>query len=45
VARLSVRWPDGKFQVLENVAANQRLQLKWADAAGYVKHLMPPPER
>ncbi|MFN4257514.1 MAG: FG-GAP-like repeat-containing protein, partial [Saprospiraceae bacterium] len=44
VNRLSVRWPDGKFQVLENVPANQRLQLKWTDAAGYVKHLMPPPK-
>ncbi len=42
VDRLTVRWPDGKFQVLENVPANQRLQLKWTDASGYVVHLAPP---
>ena len=42
VDRLTVRWPDGKFQVLSNVPANQRLALKWTDAAGYVAHLVPP---
>jgi hypothetical protein len=41
IDRLTVRWPDGKIQTLENVNANQRLQLKWSDAAGYVAHLMP----
>ncbi|MFN0213953.1 MAG: VCBS repeat-containing protein [Saprospiraceae bacterium] len=42
VDKLTVRWPDGKIQVFENVSANQRLQLKWTDASGYVAHLMPP---
>ena len=42
IDRLSVRWPDGKFQIFTNVAANQRLQLKWADASGYLAHLVPP---
>ncbi len=42
VDRLSIRWPDGKTQTLTNVPANQRLQLKWADATGYVEHLVPP---
>jgi hypothetical protein len=41
VERLTVRWPDGKTQVLNNVPANQRLQLKWTDASGYVTHLVP----
>ncbi len=43
VDKLSVRWPDGKTQTLTNVLANQRLQLKWTDASGYVEHLVPPP--
>ena len=42
VDRLTIRWPDGKTQTLSNVPANQRLQLKWTDASGYVAHLMPP---
>lgn len=42
VDKLSIRWPDGKFQILTNVPANQRLQLKWTDASGYVAHLAPP---
>ncbi len=42
VDRLTVRWPDGKTQTLTNVPANQRLQLKWADASGYIAHLAPP---
>ncbi|MFN0215952.1 MAG: VCBS repeat-containing protein, partial [Saprospiraceae bacterium] len=43
VERLTVRWPDGKTQTLTNVPANQRLQLKWSDASGYVTHLVPLP--
>jgi hypothetical protein len=43
VDKLVVRWPDGKTQTLTNVAANQRLTLKYADAAGYVAHIAPPP--
>lgn len=42
VDRLTIRWPDGKTQTLSNVPTNQRLQLKWTDASGYVAHLMPP---
>jgi hypothetical protein len=42
VDKLSIRWPDGKIQMLTNVPVNQRLQLKWTDAAGYVAHLAPP---
>lgn len=42
VDRLTIRWPDGKTQTLTNVPANQRLQLKWTDASGYVAHLAPP---
>ncbi len=41
VDKLTVRWPDGKTQTLNNVPANQRLQLKWTDASGYIAHLMP----
>jgi hypothetical protein len=41
VERLTVRWPDGKTQTLSNVPTNQRLQLRWEDASGYVKHLVP----
>ncbi len=41
VDRFTIRWPDGKTQTLSNVPANQRLQLKWADASGYVAHLAP----
>jgi hypothetical protein len=39
IEKVTVRWPDGKFQVLTNVAANQRLQLKHTDASGYVASL------
>ncbi len=42
VDRFTIRWPDGKTQTLNNVPANQRLQLKWTDASGYVAHLAPP---
>ncbi len=41
IDRLTVRWPDGRTQAMTNVQANQRLQLKWTDASGYVKHLVP----
>lgn len=41
VDKLSIRWPDGKTQTLTNVSVNQRLELKWTDASGYVMHLMP----
>lgn len=43
IAKLSVRWPDGKTQVLTNVPANQRLQLDWTNASGYVASLIPDP--
>ncbi|HEX5111848.1 MAG TPA: VCBS repeat-containing protein [Saprospiraceae bacterium] len=42
IDRLTVRWPDGKFQVMNNVSVDQRLQLNWSDASGYVAHLVPP---
>jgi len=42
IDRLTIRWPDGKTQTLTNVAANQRLQLKWTDASGYIAFLAPP---
>ncbi|MBK8556369.1 MAG: VCBS repeat-containing protein [Lewinellaceae bacterium] len=41
IDKLSVRWPDGKTQTLTNVTANQRLQLKYKDAAGRVASLVP----
>ncbi len=41
VDKLSIRWPDGKTQTLTNIPANQRLQLKWSDASGYIAHLIP----
>ncbi len=42
IDKLTVRWPDGKTQTLTEVPANQRLTLKYSDAAGYVAHLAPP---
>lgn len=42
VDKLTVRWPDGKFQVLTNVPVNQRIVLKYADASGYVASLNVP---
>ena len=42
VDKLTVRWPDGKTQILENVKVNQRLTLKHADASGYVASLQNP---
>jgi len=41
LARLSVRWPDGKFQIMENVPTNQRLALDWNNAGGYTPTLVP----
>lgn len=41
VEKLSVRWPDGKTQTFTNVPTNQRLQLDWKNASGYVATLMP----
>ncbi|MEZ4928272.1 MAG: VCBS repeat-containing protein [Saprospiraceae bacterium] len=38
--KVTVRWPDGKYQTLTNVPTNQRLQLKWTDASGYVTSLI-----
>lgn len=43
VEKLSVRWPDGKTQTLQNVPVNQRLQLDWQNASGSIASLMPPP--
>lgn len=40
--KLTVRWPDGKTQTLTNLNANQRLQLNWTDASGYVTTLVKP---
>jgi enediyne biosynthesis protein E4 len=34
IDKLSVRWPDGKTQVLTQVPTNQRLTLRYADASG-----------
>ncbi|MEO6037133.1 MAG: VCBS repeat-containing protein, partial [Saprospiraceae bacterium] len=42
VDKLTVRWPDGKVQILASIPANQRLTLKYVDAAGLVPTLMPP---
>lgn len=44
IDKVTVRWPDGKFQVLTGVPANQRLQLNYTDASGYVATLTPPSE-
>ena len=41
VEKFSVRWPDGKVQTLRNVPTNQRLQLDWKNASGYVASLLP----
>jgi hypothetical protein len=43
VDQVTVRWPDGKTQILKNVQANQRLTLHYADASGYVASLVAPP--
>lgn len=42
VSTLTVRWPDGRTQVLQDVAANQRLTLRQQDAKGpYTASLIP----
>ena len=41
--KIVVRWPDGKTQTLTNIPANQRLTLKYANAAGYAAHIAPAP--
>jgi hypothetical protein len=41
IEKLSVRWPDGKTQVMTNVPTNQRLQLDWKNATGKVASLVP----
>ncbi len=41
VDKLTLRWPDGKTQIMTNVRANQRLTLKQSDASAYVAHLAP----
>lgn len=41
INKVSVRWPDGKVQMLSNVNANQRLQLDWKNASGNVQTLVP----
>lgn len=41
IEKLSVRWPDGKVQVMTNVPTNQRLQLDWTNGAGNVPSLVP----
>ncbi|MDX2135896.1 MAG: VCBS repeat-containing protein [Saprospiraceae bacterium] len=42
VDRLTVRWPDGKTQVLNQVNADQRLVLKQTDGSGYLPSLSIP---
>jgi hypothetical protein len=44
VEKLSVRWPDGRTQTLQNLPANQRLQLDWQNASGNIPSLMPAPD-
>lgn len=41
IEKLSVRWPDGKFQIMTNVPTNQRLQLDWKNASGNIATLVP----
>jgi hypothetical protein len=41
INKLTVRWPNGKFQEMANIPANQRLQLDYNNASGYKKHLSP----
>jgi len=36
-----VRWPDGKSQTIKDIQANQRIEIKYADAIMPVKHLSP----
>jgi hypothetical protein len=34
IEKVQVIWPDGRFQILQNVAADQTLQVRYSDAAG-----------
>ncbi|MCF8247656.1 MAG: VCBS repeat-containing protein [Saprospiraceae bacterium] len=45
VDKMVVRWSDGKTQILTDVAANQRLTLKYADASGYTAYIGPEPPK
>jgi hypothetical protein len=42
VDKLTIRWPDGKTQSFSNLPVNQRLNLNWTDASGYVAALVNP---
>jgi enediyne biosynthesis protein E4 len=42
IQKLTVRWPDGTFQTMANVPANQRLTLKQSDASGSIQSLVSP---
>ncbi len=44
VSRLTVRWPDGKTQTVNNIKADQRLLLRQSDASGYVASIVKIPE-
>ncbi len=44
VDKLTVRWPNGKTQILTNISVNQRLALKQSDASGaWTPSITPPP--
>jgi enediyne biosynthesis protein E4 len=43
IDRVEVRWPNGKYTVLEQVKPNQRLNLKQSDAQASVPMLTKPP--
>ncbi len=43
VSKLEIQWPDGKFQVLENLPADQRITLKYSQATGNGQILPPNP--
>lgn len=44
VDKLEIRWPDGKVQQVPNIPANQRLTLKYADAAPGKWEQLPQPK-
>jgi hypothetical protein len=45
VRSLTVRWPDGRTQSLQNIPVNQRLTLRQSDARGPVTTTLIPPMR
>jgi enediyne biosynthesis protein E4 len=45
VEKVSVRWPDGSLQILTQVTANQRLELKYQTGLPKVKHLSEVPSQ